>query len=626
MIKYSIVIPTYNHCEDLLKPCIESIAAYTDLDNVEIIVVANGCNDNTREYVNSLSYPVKLIWSDKPLGYTCATNIGIRKAVGEYIILMNNDVEILASKRNSWIEQLQDLFNRDSRVGIAGPLSLWDNDVQVQFIVFWCAMIPRKVFNELGLLDEEFNPGYGEDIDFALRVQKAGYSIQSLDDIEYKGGTNTGNFPIWHKNNCTFSQIAEYTNHIVKRNRILLRRRYRPVEVDVRNMRIGVITPAYNDEDHIERAISSVKLQTVGNLYHYIYNDCSLDSTGQILQGYSQDSAIHLVQGSQNLGQSSARNQLIAQALKDGCTHIAFLDSDDSWSIDHIELSLTGLGSADLVYSLPNFVDQAGVMMSPVNIPVPGVFVGKQLMHNNFIWISSVVARAECFVSNQFDSDLNSIEDWDMWYRLNQQGYRFINREGNSVYYLIKPNGAGAFSQDKHRLFRNKHSTLPSLKLHLGCGDEYQDDYINVDFYIPEDKKVDARFDILSIPYPDNSVDEIKAFHVIEHFDFFEVQKLLKEWNRVLKPGGKLYLETPDFLSTCAAFVQGSEEFRVFLYNQFFGHNWFPGGAHKFLFTETQLRVNLDWAGFRHVVRVAPASKYVQPSTTQLFLTVEAYK
>jgi hypothetical protein len=43
--KISIVIPTYNHLEDALKPCIESIEKYTTMDEVEIIVVANGCSD-----------------------------------------------------------------------------------------------------------------------------------------------------------------------------------------------------------------------------------------------------------------------------------------------------------------------------------------------------------------------------------------------------------------------------------------------------------------------------------------------------------------------------------------------------------------------------------------------------
>ena len=54
--KYSIVIPTYNHLDDFLKPCLQSIIQFTDLDKAEVIVVANGCVDATHQYVEALSH------------------------------------------------------------------------------------------------------------------------------------------------------------------------------------------------------------------------------------------------------------------------------------------------------------------------------------------------------------------------------------------------------------------------------------------------------------------------------------------------------------------------------------------------------------------------------------------
>ena len=165
----------------------------------------------------------------------------------------------------------------------------------------------------------------------------------------------------------------------------------------------------------------------------------------------------------------------------------------------------------------------------------------------------------------------------------------------------------------------------------MACGHDYDEDYINVDLYAPDDARCDIRFDVMKLPYEDNSVDEIKAFHIIEHFHFFEIQEVLKEWHRVLKPGGRLYMETPDFLETCRSFVEGSpvmhiEDWRVLLYGHFFAHAWVPGQTHKFLFTESQMRTNLSWAGFKQVNRLPPASKYVLPHTIDLFLNVEAFK
>ena len=72
--KISVVIPTYNHLDDALKPCLESIKKLTTFDgNIEFIIVANGCVDGTKEYVESLGEPFKLIWSDAALGFTKAT-------------------------------------------------------------------------------------------------------------------------------------------------------------------------------------------------------------------------------------------------------------------------------------------------------------------------------------------------------------------------------------------------------------------------------------------------------------------------------------------------------------------------------------------------------------------------
>lgn len=95
------------------------------------------------------------------------------------------------------------------------------------------------------------------------------------------------------------------------------------------------------------------------------------------------------------------------------------------------------------------------------------------------------------------------------------------------------------------------------LRLNLGCGDKILDDYINVDVAPSRaGRKPDIICDLHRLSMFDtNSVDEILSIHVIEHFWRWEVADILREWVRVLKPGGILILECPNLISACEALL-----------------------------------------------------------------------
>jgi len=639
-MKYSVVIPTYNHCEDLLKPCIDSIIQYTNLADIELIVSANGCVDNTKQYLESLKSIIpnlKVVWSDKALGYPKATNDGIKVATCDKVVLLNNDCTLLPQGQNDWLRILAEPFLYNNKCGITCVVKDYSKVMKHNYAIFFCVMIDKKLFDEIGYLNENFGTGSGEDMEFCILTERKGYEIiQVCDKIPLDDKYFTGNFPIYHFGEGTVhdeSLVPDWKS-VFLRNSLKLAAKYNPDwnTMKIKNdKKIGVITPVYNDTAHIFHSINSVKTQTIDNVVHYIYDDASTDGLYEGIKEIVNDGSIFYMRGEVNKGQSNARNIAIQQAISDGCEYIAFLDSDDFWHPHHLESTIPHLNENDIVYSKPEYVDESGNIVFPVNIPIADIFVGKQLYHNNFIWISSVVAKVDCFKDNTFNSYLDSIEDWDMWIRLFEQKYKFHSKETSSIRYLVRNNTQASIGQQKHHLLKQKYPMMDKLKLHLACGHDYNDDYINVDFYAPEDAKCDVRFDVQKLPYPDNSVDEIKAFHIIEHFHFFEIQEVLKEWYRVLKPGGRLYLETPDFLETCRSFVEGSpvmpiEDWRVLLYGHFFAHAWVPGQTHKFLFTESQMRTNLGWAGFKQVNRLPPASKYVMNETHHLFLNVEAFK
>lgn len=147
---------------------------------------------------------------------------------------------------------------------------------------------------------------------------------------------------------------------------------------------------------------------------------------------------------------------------------------------------------------------------------------------------------------------------------------------------------------------------MPEIKLNLGCGDMILEGFINCDLY---NTKAEVKCDVSKLPYEDNYADVIYASHIIEHFDFYEAFKVLAEWKRVLKVGGRLVIETPDLLESCRKFVNADEQGRLALYGHFFARPWVDGQVHKFLYTEVQLGWTLGQLGFKDIKRV-PALRY----------------
>lgn len=80
------------------------------------------------------------------------------------------------------------------------------------------------------------------------------------------------------------------------------------------------------------------------------------------------------------------------------------------------------------------------------------------------------------------------------------------------------------------------------MKLNLGCGKKRLDGYINVD--VP-DSGADVECDVQVLPWPDGVADEVVAIHLLEHIPMLNAALVVKEWARVLKPGGTLVMELP---------------------------------------------------------------------------------
>lgn len=98
------------------------------------------------------------------------------------------------------------------------------------FIIFFIVMIKREVFDKIGLLDEAFGMGAGEDTAFCIEAMKAGYKIASACDGEVTRSETmnvmVGNFPVYHVGEATVHTLPNW-QELFDANSKLLESRYR---------------------------------------------------------------------------------------------------------------------------------------------------------------------------------------------------------------------------------------------------------------------------------------------------------------------------------------------------------------------------------------------------------------
>lgn len=130
------------------------------------------------------------------------------------------------------------------------------------------------------------------------------------------------------------------------------------------------------------------------------------------------------------------------------------------------------------------------------------------------------------------------------------------------------------------------------MKLDIGGGTNKCDpSFVSVDI---QGSDVIAR--MWELPFADGSVEFIWSSHTLEHSGIHYVLKTLKEWFRVLKPGGAMIVQAPDFDYVANYWLTGPD--RVWAEMIVFGHQAHEGEFHKCAFTATSLRKYLEDAGF----------------------------
>jgi len=145
-------------------------------------------------------------------------------------------------------------------------------------------------------------------------------------------------------------------------------------------------------------------------------------------------------------------------------------------------------------------------------------------------------------------------------------------------------------------------------KLNLGCGNSPKPGYINVD--IQADLNPDMIMDIRYLKdVTDNSIQEINADHVIEHFPYAQTYSILTLWYSKLEPGGTLKMSFPDLQTICKDIANGiNVEDRI---RDIYGGQDHPWNYHCAGFTPIIITKILKSIGFKNIVCEAKlVSKY----------------
>ena len=206
--KVSILIPSKDHIEDLDR-AIRSILTKTDYTNYEIIIIENNSElketfkyyeDIQRKYSN-----IKVVVWKGIFNYSAINNFGAKYAEGEYILLLNNDVEVIST---NWLTKMLGLAQREDVGCVGAKLYYPDSTIQhggvivglgggaahahrgfskkaygyfmrlglthnLSAVTGACLLVKKSVFDEVNGLDESFVVAYN-DVDFCLRVLKTG--------------------------------------------------------------------------------------------------------------------------------------------------------------------------------------------------------------------------------------------------------------------------------------------------------------------------------------------------------------------------------------------------------------------------------------------------------------------
>jgi glycosyltransferase involved in cell wall biosynthesis len=222
---------------------------------------------------------------------------------------------------------------------------------------------------------------------------------------------------------------------------------------------VSIIIPTYNRANDLDRCLKSLQNQTYKNFEVLVCDDGSTDNTEEIVAKYNSILTIKYIKDDNFGGPASPRNNGISEAKGDW---ICFLDSDDWWYPNKLEVSLPYLEDYDLIYHdldiYTNVQKSNGVAKGRI---LNGNIAKDLIINGNGIVNSSVLIRkniVDLVGKITEDKNLIAVEDYDYWIRVAKVTNRlkYINQSlggywvGENISYSVKQIDRAKFLLDKY--------------------------------------------------------------------------------------------------------------------------------------------------------------------------------
>ncbi len=222
-----LLIPVHNEWH-VLRPCLESIERFTNYPGLRVTLLDDGSDAFVQRHMQAWvargtdEQPRHMLRNDRALGFVRNSNRGLQASDRGYVVLLNSDTVVTPG----WLHRLVDAADSDSTIGCVMPMSNQCSFHSLRVPMGWnifqyaadvgrrivrtcydavtvggfCVLFRRGALDDVGLFDEAFGRGYGEESDWCMRARSRGWRVVGSEDTF-----------VYHRGRVSFKDFKDQT-------------------------------------------------------------------------------------------------------------------------------------------------------------------------------------------------------------------------------------------------------------------------------------------------------------------------------------------------------------------------------------------------------------------------------